>query len=459
MIDNLAHEGLWANLFQYIGLLAPAYSSSPSCVPPTLSSYAFLISLLFQSALLHPSFKSSSEARLARFALMVPNVYWSLRFPFRSCFVPLASKGSGNMCLAAVGVYYSIKAIEWGCVSGPYWSRSLKDINGVKGWVSSKDDSKDLQQNQAHVEEKGLISWTISHFLSLRGHEFSWGPDALANQLTPIQLFLRIMKFHFIMRPALAFLILSRDSKDQSLKPIVLSLGIPDFPGLDLILTNSLNFSFGLLGYGCLELAGSSVTLFAYVIYNLSQALKLPNTFKEFFNPGLYPPINQPIFQSSSISYFWGNAWHQNLRRCFLVCGGEPARWLASRLRLDPNLRKTFGLFGAFAASAALHEYLTMVIRQPPHPEPYILFKSYPGSAIFFMLQPIGICIEKYISQTRFRTFVTGPIWTSFFLIITLGPYREACNPLFTNIPPLDHWSWPNWLFPSPIASLISGHS
>ncbi|EGG06676.1 uncharacterized protein MELLADRAFT_106587 [Melampsora larici-populina 98AG31] len=362
MIDNLPHEGLLADLFRYVGLLAPPYSSSPSCVPPTLSSYAFIISLLFQSALLHPSFKSNSEARLARFSLMIPNLYWSLRFPFRNCYAPLASKGSANMTLAAVAAYFSMKSIEWGCTSGPYHSRDLKNINGVKQWTSSEADSKGAQKNQAHIEEKGLMSWTISHFLSLRGHEFSWGPDALANQLSPSQLFVKIIKFHFIMRPALALVILARDSKDQSLKPSVLSSGIPDFPGLGLILTSLLNLSFGLLGYGCLELAGSCITLFAYAIYNLSQALRLPNSFREFFNPELYPPINRPVFQSTSLSHFWGKAWHQNLRRCFLVCGGKPARWLAAQLGLGPNSIKTFGLFGAFAASAALHEYCDVIL-------------------------------------------------------------------------------------------------
>ncbi|KAH9812231.1 hypothetical protein DFH28DRAFT_1084432 [Melampsora americana] len=362
MIDNVPHEGLWAKLFPYIGLLAQPYSSSSSCVPPTLSSYAFLISLLFQSALLHPSFKSNSEARFARFALMIPNVYWSLRFPFRNCYIPLAAKGSANMFLAAVGVYFSIKAIEWGCVPGPYHSRPLQDINGVKQWVRSKNDSTTRQKNQSRVVDKGLISWTISHFFSLRGHEFSWGPDAIANQLTATQLFLKIMKFHLIMRPALAILTISRDSKDQSLKSLVLSFGIPDFPGLAFLLTCLLNFSFGLLGYGCLELAGSSITLFAYTIYNLSNALRIPESFKEFFNPELYPPINRPIFQSTSLAYFWGKSWHQNLRQCFLVCGGKPARWLASLLGFNPELKDIFGLFGAFAASAALHEYCYVIL-------------------------------------------------------------------------------------------------
>lgn len=192
---------------------------------------------------------------------------------------------------------------------------------------------------------------------SLRGHQFNWGPESLANQSTPSDLLLKMFKIHAFMRPALAFLVLSSQAKDGSSKQLLLSLGVPSFPGLDLLATILLNFSFGLIGYGCLELLGSTMTLMAFAIHKLCLTLHLPYELTEFFNPDLYPPITRPIFQSPNLSYFWGKAWHQNLRRCFLICGGKPALWVASRLRLHPDTQKAVGLFGAFGASAVLHEY------------------------------------------------------------------------------------------------------
>lgn len=138
------------------------------CEPPTLGSYTFLLSLILQSALLHPSFSSNLGARLTRLALVIPNVYWSLRFPFRNCYTPLALQGDANMGLAAIGIYYSMKAIEWGCVSGPYFFRPLKNINGIKQWIRTTDDQNSVKLSEARDQDAqpGLIRWTLLHFLS-----------------------------------------------------------------------------------------------------------------------------------------------------------------------------------------------------------------------------------------------------------------------------------------------------
>lgn len=97
-----------------------------------------------------------------------------------------------------------------------------------------------------------------------------------------------------------------------------------------------------------------------------------------------------------------------------------------------------------------------MVIRQPPQPEPYVLFQSVPESAIFFLLQPLGIFLETFLAETSLKTWVVGPIWTTFFLLLTVGPYRRACNPLLASVPSVHQWSWAVWLIPSPFLKLYS---
>lgn len=396
MVSDFHLQGLWTDLSNL---------SHPhlSCTPPTFSSYMFLLlPLFFQSALLHPCFKSKPGPRFTRLGMMPLNVYWSLRFPFRNCQTPLSEKASVNMFLAAAGIYFAIKALEWGFVSGPYHFRSLKTIDGVQKWVRnptgdpehSSSSSSSLSVNQTGDGTPGFLSWSLLHFFSwvsmslwtsaiahpklgvrprmwwwgfdftprLRGHQFDWGPEALANDLKPKDLILRIIKFHFIMTPALAFLILSRDSIDGSPKELLRSFGLPDFLGSHLLAFSFLNLSFGLLGYGCLESLGSTITLLAHLIYTICHRMSLRGSVVEFFNPALYPPLTQPVFQSTSLSYFWGKAWHQNLRRCFLICGGKPAFWLASRLGWKSRGQRFFGVLGTFAASAFLHEYRTYVI-------------------------------------------------------------------------------------------------
>ena len=87
--------------------------------------------------------------------------------------------------------------------------------------------------------------------------------------------------------------------------------------------------------------------------------------------------------------------------------------------------------------------YITALhyIARAPHPSAHILYHEFPGSALYFMLQPIGILMEPFLAP-----YVPGGIvFTYVFTLVTTSPFRrQYFRPgrlLDDSYPPFS-WTW-----------------
>lgn len=94
------------------------------------------------------------------------------------------------------------------------------------------------------------------------------------------------------------------------------------------------------------------------------------------------------------------------------------------------------------------------------HSDPYIPFKTFPGTFLFFFLQPLGIILEPYIIPyipTRFGS----KLWTYSFLLLTCPLFANVLHrhgSWLSSFKPISDWGWleiltPVYIFPHLIES------
>lgn len=84
-----------------------------------------------------------------------------------------------------------------------------------------------------------------------------------------------------------------------------------------------------------------------------------------------------------------------------------------------------------------------LAMAQPPHSNPHTI-TSFPGAAIFFMLQPLGVLIEPAIIPYIPKRIGGGKLWTFLFVLATTYPFREHYlgeARLSAPLRPLSQWS------------------
>ena len=125
-----------------------------------------------------------------------------------------------------------------------------------------------------------------------------------------------------------------------------------------------LTFIYGGVFYFSMELAYYSATLLAMCTPGLG------------YQPSDWPTYSQAPWRATSIAYFWGNCWHQTLRRSFTV--------------LTRPLRKVFGrpgaVFGAFFISGVLHDWCMWGMGKGT---------NFTQTGGFFMAMALGIVLEE----------------------------------------------------------------
>jgi hypothetical protein len=124
-----------------------------------------------------------------------------------------------------------------------------------------------------------------------------------------------------------------------------------------------------------------------------------------FFLPGgwLLPALHRRPWAARSVADFWGNRWNLWFSDWFRYC-------IFSRLRRRP----VFALFVAFAVSGLMHEW---VINAPL----YCLTGKAPFGTmmIYFLLQPIGILVERHLLKGHPRLNVVFA-WLVVFVLSPL---------------------------------------
>lgn len=381
-----------------------------------------------QCGLLHPSLQHSSLARWLRLSLGPLNVCWWLCYPFR--FATGASQADVDWVSGFLATSMVFKVLEWTFTSGPYHIRNLKHVNGEPVWEKETVPSQKPSSSKFCWSE--FILWTGLAFTAQRGLRWSWGPTGKGNTNSFGKTLLEMARHQSIIFITFAFLVRSQDRSNYRIDPrsVLLELGVPSFPGLSLLAGCLHSTCCMFLISSAIEMMSYLLMVLTYLLYPLAQTIGLPSSLCELLNPKSYPPQFTSIFDLSSLAQFWGKTWHQKLRRPFIFCGGQPARSLARAVGASTNVQKIFGVLGAFTISGLFHEYPLYAFQRAPHPHPRVLFKTFPGSFLFFFVQSFGVILEPFIIPYIPKRLGGGRIWTASFLLLTAPMFtRDVCLP------------------------------
>lgn len=129
----------------------------------------YILLLVLQCSLLHPTFAHSRLARWTRMALTPINFVFWISLPFRYCVQPSKGAGQSRLGMASQAFYFAIKSLEWGFVDGAYYRRPLQTIDGVPQWQKVKDDDQSYKKEQENepCNAPKLAAWTLLQLTSL----------------------------------------------------------------------------------------------------------------------------------------------------------------------------------------------------------------------------------------------------------------------------------------------------
>jgi len=410
--------------------------------------------MVIQCALLHPKFHGSLTARLMRLSLGPVIIGWALCYPSRVPVKPFQDRSIFPGSIAPVMI---LKSCEWTFAEGPYHLRSLKFVKGVPMW--EKEPAPLIAPEESESNWRDLVLWTLLQFSSFCGFRWSWGPASRGNERTFLQLVVELVRLQLMLLPCLAFVLYSQDWKAIDIDPRrpLLALGVPSFVGLGLVASGMHSLSTMFVLRNTPQMLWIISVLPTYVLYPLSQRMLSPK-ISELLNPAGFPSLFGPIFEFSSLAHFWGKTWHQKLRRSFLFCGGKPAMSLAKRFGASESVQKNCGFIGVFAVSGLLHELPMYVLQREPHPYPRKLFRSLPGSLLFFLMQSFGIILEPRIIPCIPKRLGGGKLWAAMFLLLTAPLFtRDIAQPggLFSLHRMPQHWTWVDLLLPPLFAAQV----
>ncbi|WAQ90809.1 hypothetical protein PtA15_13A208 [Puccinia triticina] len=422
--------------------------------PAGIFEKSFIISLMvIQCALLHPKFQGSTSARLTRLSLGPLTIGWWLSYPFRLPALPIQDRSVFPGIMAAIMIF---KSLEWTFASGPYHIRSLKIVQGVPVWKKDSTDELSLEKRQSGLGDFAL--WTVLLFTSQRGLRWSWGPESKGNTNSFAQALLELVRLQMVLLPSLGFVLYSEDWANYEIDPrgALLRLGVPSFRGLGFIAGCLHSVGTMTALSTIVEIPSAIAVLLFHLVYSIAKTMGLSPKLSELVNPAGLPPYFGSLFELSSLAHFWGKSWHQKFRRAFLFCGGKPAISLARALGASPEVQKVCGVFAVFAVSGLLHEYPLHAFQREPHPYPRELFKTLPGTFIFFFAQALGVILEPFVIPHVPKKLGGAKLWTASFLLLTAPLFtRDACRPpgLFNQFRPLQEWTWVEILIPGPLSS------
>ncbi|KAG0144412.1 hypothetical protein CROQUDRAFT_724044 [Cronartium quercuum f. sp. fusiforme G11] len=412
-----------------------------------------LILLFVQAALLHPSFISSKLAKLTRRSLTPIIVFWGLTLPYRYSFkLSNFSIDIVNLGVALLPIWVVIRSLEYGISSEPYYKRPLKNVNGVQRWEKIKDDDesyKKVQESEPCNAFK-LTLWTILLLSSMRGLQFTRGPAIVTKRQNILSITRRLFTVNILQIFALVFILMIRDSSHQSPASILLSIGIPKFPGMKILSEGVYTLAFGVWVASGLDLLFTYGVLQATLYHQIAIFLNLPQEILDLSDPIYYPPIFDSPYLANSVAEFWSKRWQMLGQQLFVFSGGKPMVWFVKKIGADKKIQRIFLLLGVFASSAVIHEYLAYTLA--PHDVSLHPLKSFPGSAFYFMLQPLAILIEPVIIPWIPKRLGGGTLWLWAFMGFSAYPYRVQYLQkalIHAHVRPLSQWTW--WYLLSPI--------
>ncbi|EGF98351.1 uncharacterized protein MELLADRAFT_113624 [Melampsora larici-populina 98AG31] len=436
------------------------------CTQPSYKTFLYTLPIFIQCSLLHPSFSNSLVLSNLRVLLTPLNVILSLSLSIDFCFKPLEFTGLGNFVLGILSVYLVCKSLEWGLLggfwTGMYWERVEMDGRGLGGSEKSVEN-KDQEKEKDQVKDKDkevmknlevangnaswseIFGWTVMQSFSIRGLQYGWGPKKKLEAPKFKEILIRTILLNSLQVIVLGFLIISKNSK----KTINLFnlIGFPVNWFTNGISELVYTFCFGTWFATSLDVAWSMFTLLCLSIHQLHST-------------GLFctPLFGRPL-ESDSLEIFWGKAWHQLLRRPALVCAGIPASQLVRKIGFGKQVQRIVGLFASFFLVGVLHEFAIHSVARPPHPSSHIYTQEFPSSLIYFLLQPIGIIMERYVIPWIPKFLGGGKLWVLMFSLITATPYRRQYVDRFRLIDKVyahpDQWNFWSFVMPGGMMNLL----
>ncbi|KAG0145889.1 hypothetical protein CROQUDRAFT_658148 [Cronartium quercuum f. sp. fusiforme G11] len=416
-----------------------------------LQTYLLIFLVFVQCSLLHPTFSGSALAKLIRISLRSINFVWLITFPFKNCpdKVELPKSFEGFL-IHFLPVYLAFKSLEWGFAANCYYTRPLKEIDGMQQWEKSKGD--DVTFKRAQEEEPcdvlKLFLWTLLQLTSVRGLQFDWGPAATASTESTYSLLWRMFRLNIPLTCAHVFMVATRDSPGGTPKSALVSIGVPEFFSLNFLSEALYTICFGIYLACSLDIRYTVITLGVSLLHKLAIWFGCREPILELCNPIYYPPIFNSPHKSPSLSHFWGKGWHQLFRRVFLMGGGKPMIWMANKIGASVVTQRVLGLFGVFGVSAFMHEYFAC-FWTPGRSSSNQIFKHFPGSFFFFIIQPFALILEPYIIP--FIPKIIGGLWFWIFLVMVGPKFRDQYlydTQLHALFPSFSQWSWKYILFP-----------
>ncbi|POW10479.1 hypothetical protein PSHT_08747 [Puccinia striiformis] len=421
------------------------------CRSMSVLSLLYLLPGLLQAGLLYPHLSRLRWLRWLRLLMTPVTVYLSLRLSIDYCFTPTTRRGYANLALACVSFTMAARSIEWGTVhsfkEAKIWKRPEFDSPHIpfKPGHNSTPQPLATKNQQSNVHPawsfSDWLAWTVELTSSPRGFQYGWGARAAPNTDSPMDVVKRMYKMNLVHVLATSFSILCRD--EGSPTKALRYLGVGGFYGERIVGEGLASLAFGYYLVSMIDLFFGYLTLFVHLLNFIhTDLVRLPEWIIRSCDTRTCVPMFNNPHKAPSLAHLWGKAWHQNFRQAFIICGGAPATKLAKAFGLGVQLQRLAGMAGCFVVSAALHEYAIHCIARQPHPSPHILFHDFPGSAIYFLLQPIGIVIEPFLVP-----YVPGGgvVWSFLFTLTTTIPFRRQ---YFMHARLLDlgyptvSWSW-----------------
>lgn len=465
----------------------PSPQTSDQAIMKPTAKWMMIIYLhlpfLLQVSLLHQRFQSKDFKyrdllRFIRFILIPFNIFFSLQIMYDFTLYPLTRRGPYNLHFACWIVHLIMKSIEWGLIStfdgDPTFQLRTEFQSHHR---TSKPDSLVHHHDHRHPQKPIAIdsknsklatptSTTIDHSLkdilissihqitSFRGINYNWGWKARQRKRPTVSETVRLLILHNLIQTiGLVGCVLSRDH--ESPLEAVLSLGIPNFPGLWIIAEGLSTLCWGLLCTSGMEFAFCPLVLISISIdtirssplFSTSLGYYLPDSFFDWWDPRLFVPLFNSPLRAKSLASLWSHHWHQIYRRSFIFLGILPATRFSAKLGLHPNLQRVLALFATFLVSGLLHELTLSFVAQSAHPAPHRFLSSFSGTLFYFLIQPVGIVIEPYVIRYIPSWLGGGSIWVLAFTLITARGFKNEYilrrRVIDDTYPPFK--DWPLW--------------
>ncbi|MBW0528710.1 hypothetical protein O181_068425 [Austropuccinia psidii MF-1] len=401
---------------------------------------AYHIPIFLQALLTHPALAThDNRLRWWRLALLPINLRLSFGIINDFCFTPITRRGCFNLSLACWGLHLAGRSLEWALFS----NQPTNDAYQIQPQFLKSKQSQSASRSPSQFDLcKDIIAGSLDRFFSLRGLKYGWGRKLAEKERSLCYTVKLVVISHYVQMIALVGCILFRDH--GSALNAWMAIGLPNFPGALILAEGLASLAFGFLIIAGMELSAGYLALLSHFITWVSQSVSLPFWFVSFWDPKLFIPLFHIPHQPPSLAWFWGKGWHQLFRRGYLICGALPASRAAAKLGFGLKAQRILGLFGSFLVSGIQHEIAIRFVARPTHPSPHVHFISYPGSLVFFLIQPIGILLEPYIIPLIPHSLGGAWTWTIIFILWTCIPFRDQYMLNYRVIdylyPPLERW-------------------